>query len=61
MKIILDSSFRQVHEEGRPFDDPPLPRYARGVPRAGSSQVGTLKPRSCVLPKGAIYGQEIQW
>ena len=37
-----------AHEEGRPFDDPPLPRYARGVPQAGSSQVSTLKPHSCI-------------
>ena len=37
-----------AHEEDRPFDDPPLPRCARGVPRARSSQVGTLKPRSCI-------------
>jgi hypothetical protein len=37
-----------AQEEDRPFDDPPLPCCARGVPQTGPSQVGTLKPRSCI-------------
>ena len=40
--------FLNAQEEGGPFNDPPLPRYARGVPQAGSSQVSTLKPHSCI-------------
>ena len=35
-----------LREDDPPFVLPPLPRYARGVPRAGSTQAGTLKPRS---------------
>ena len=35
-----------LREEDQPFDAPPLPRCARGVPQAEASQVGTLKPRS---------------
>ncbi|KAJ7936529.1 hypothetical protein B0H13DRAFT_2303567 [Mycena leptocephala] len=41
--------FLHVREEDRPFDAPPLPRCARGVPQAGASQVRTLKPRSHFL------------
>jgi hypothetical protein len=41
--------FLNAQEEGGPFNDPPLPRYAQGVPQAGSSQVGMLKPCSCVF------------
>jgi len=33
------------------FNDPPLPRSARGVPQARSSQVSTLKPRSRFLER----------
>ena len=43
---IISNYFHHVREEDRPFDAPPLPRCARGVPQAGASQVGTLKPRS---------------
>jgi len=43
------------HEEGRPFNDPPLPHYAQGVPQTGSSQVGTLKPRSCSSQIGSVW------
>ena len=35
-----------LREDDPPFVLPPLPRCARGVPRAGSTQAGTLKPRS---------------
>ena len=34
-----------LREDDPPFALPPLPRCARGVPRAGSTQAGTLKPR----------------
>jgi hypothetical protein len=34
-------------EEGQPFDDPPLPRYAVGGPEGRASQVGSLKSRLC--------------
>ena len=46
--------FPSVHEEGRPFDDPPLPRCARGVPQARSSQVGTQKPCLRVIMIGSV-------
>jgi hypothetical protein len=39
-------SFPSFAEGDQPFNAPPLPRWARGVPQAGAFQVGTLKPRS---------------
>ena len=45
-----------AHEEGWPFDDPPLPHCAWGVPRTGSSQVSTLKPCSCIDDKLGPFG-----
>jgi hypothetical protein len=42
-----------AHEEGRPFDDPPLPRCTRKVPEPGHP-IGTLKPRSCSNQIGSV-------
>ncbi|KAJ6572503.1 hypothetical protein DFH09DRAFT_1277426 [Mycena vulgaris] len=45
----LRRPFLRVREVDRLFEAPPLPHCARGVPQAGASQVGTLKPRSRFL------------